>query len=611
MGIFKVCLIAFFWAAALWASSGSDSKHHALYRMQNADIESAILEYQRSFAESGRHDFEVLQRMGLVLFQHGIHSDDPAIFTMTLFGAGLSGAAGALDILEKGLSHPDPQVQMIALHFIAKIEDDQTDELLNRAMRSDFLSTRMEAAFYMAQKKHPRAVGQIEGLMVRLPPIFKPLFPSLFALIGTSDATASLKRLLDDIDPQVRIESILNIARLGRDDLLPLLRKRLTHCNVSELEACAFAMGALKDSSSINRLKKLARSSSDNVKIAAILALQELGDRSCVAILEEMAREPVAKLQFGPKSALASPDSISCKEPMPSSDMSLCEKIEPALQSSNLDCEASVTTGSRGLNVYAISALGMITGTEETLAPLALSKDLSIRINAGIALLLRRDARCLNALEDILIADARDLAFYPMPSVGRTMAVWKAVPSAELRSKDPTIDLSLSLSMREQILRETIYLPPDAFFQLARRIMERQQNDLIPCLISLLQDLRTTEAIDVLKEGCAQWMAPLVRDYCHLALFNLKEEGPYSDHIKHWIMHQKDAELIRLRPMLPWKMRLDGDYTVTPEETSRLLVESFLAVASDRNIDFLVDAILRGNPQNRYALFGLLMRATE
>ena len=96
-----------------------------------------------------------------------------------------------------------------------------SDELLNRAMSSDFLSTRMEAAFYMAQKKHPRAVGQIEGLMVRLPPIFRPLFPSLFALIGTSEATAALRRLLDDLEPQVRIESILNIARLGRDDLLP------------------------------------------------------------------------------------------------------------------------------------------------------------------------------------------------------------------------------------------------------------------------------------------------------------------------------------------------------------------------------------------------------
>ena len=123
-------------------------------------------------------------------------------------------------------------------------------------MTSDYLAIRMEAAFYMAQRKHPHAVGQIEGLMFRLPPNFKPYFPSLFALLGTSDATHSLKRLIEDPDPQVRVESILNVARLGRDDFLPSLRKRLTHTHVAELEATAFAMGVLKDSSSIQKAEK-------------------------------------------------------------------------------------------------------------------------------------------------------------------------------------------------------------------------------------------------------------------------------------------------------------------------------------------------------------------
>ncbi len=553
MGLFKVCLTIIL-ASSLAASSEIDSKRHALYMMQNSDIETALQTYQGYFVKSGHHDFDVLQRMGLVLFQHGIHSEDPAIFSMTLFGAGLSGSTGALEILEKGLTHPDPQIQMIALHFIAQSQDDQTDELLNRAMSSDFLSTRLEAAFYMAQKKHPRAVGQIEGLMFRLPPIFRPLFPSLFALIGTSEATAALRRLLDDLAPQVRIESILNIARLGRDDLLPLLRKQLTHSNIAELEASAYAIGTLKDSSSLVRLKKLALSPSENVKIAAILALYALGDRS------------------------------------------------------NLDRLIALA---QSRNIYAITALGQIPGSEDALADLTHSSDLQIRLNAAISLLQRRDERCLRGIEELLIRDDRDLAFYLLPSIGRTIAIWKAIPSAELRSKDQTLDLSLSLSMREQVLRESVYLPQPEFLKIAQLLIEKQQNDLIPCMITLLKNLRTPEAIDLLKKGCSQLNAPFIRDYCHLALFDLKEEGPYGEYIKHWVIHQKDAELIRLRPMLPWKMRLDSNYTLTPDETSRLLVEAFLAIAADRNIDFLVEAILKGNPQNRYALFGLLMRATE
>ena len=272
MGLSKIYLTLI--AAHLFGAAEIDElKLHSLYLMQQNQVEESIEKY-REFAElKGRNDFEALQQMGLILLQKGIQSDDSQAFTMTLFGAGLSGSAGALDILEKGLEHPDPQMQLLALHFIAKYDDDRASEMFNRAMGSDFLGIRMEAAFYMAQRKHPRAVGQIEGLMYRLPPAFKPFFPSLFALLGTNDATCALKRLIEDTDASTRVESILHVARLGRDDFLPLLRKRLTHTHIAELEATIFAMGALKDSNSIPKLKKLCFSPTDTVRIAASVAL--------------------------------------------------------------------------------------------------------------------------------------------------------------------------------------------------------------------------------------------------------------------------------------------------------------------------------------------------
>jgi HEAT repeat protein len=529
---------------------------HALYMMQNGGVEDALTRYQSVASQTGRHYFEILQRMSMVLLRQGIQSEDPMIFVLSLFGAGLSGSSNALEILEKGISHPDPQVQMIALHFLVKIEDDRIDEILNRAMSSDFLSTRMEAAFYMAQKKHPHAVGQIEGLMQRLPPFFRPFFPSLFALIGTSDATQVLKRLLDDLDPHVRVESILHCARMGRDDLLPIVRKRLSHCNSAELEACAYAIGLLQDSNSIKHLKRLAYSASDPVKIAAILALQALGNRSALAQLEKLALEQ---------------------------------------------------------NLHAIAALGQISGTEQLLTDLAKSQDMQVRLNASLSLLALHDRRCMPGIEEVLISDVRDLAFYPFPSIGRTISCWKAVPSAELRSKDQTLDLSLSFSLREHVLREAQHLPPGAFLVLGKKIFTHKQLDLVPCLINLLENLRTPEAIALLKEGCTKLDVPLIRDYCHLALYRLKEEGPYEKYMNHWILQQKDAELIRLRPMLPWKWR-ESEYSLTPEETSQLLVDAFIAVArrqDEKSIDFLVKAITLGNPHNRYALVGLLMRATE
>lgn len=554
MGISKALISALFLVlpSALLPIKSQESSH-ALFMMQSQSIEEALSRYEEFSAQHG-HDFDLLQRMGQIFFTQGILSEDPSDFTMTLFGAGLSGSTGSLDILERGLYSPDPQLQLIALHFIAKIDDDRVTDLLSRAMTSPFLSTRMEAAYHMSQKKHPHAVGQIEGLMVRLPPFFRPFFPSLFALIGTSDATAALRRLLDDLDPQVRVESILNIARLGRDDLLPILRKRLTQHYGPELEACVFAMGVLKDSQSLSKLKRLALSPMDNVKIAAILTLYELGERSFVPELEAMALKN---------------------------------------------------------NLFAIAALAAIPSSRDTLAKLAESNHLQVRINAAIALAHLRDPRCLDAIKEILIQDSRDLAFCPFPSPGRSMGIWKAIPSAELRSKDTSCDLSLSLSMREQVLSELAHLDQEKFVSLARSLFQSRQLDLIPASIAFLENFRTPEAIALLKEGCEKMASPLIRDYCHLALYRLKEEGPYEEYVKHWIMRQKDADLIRLRPILPWKIRLESDFVLTAEETSRLLIDSFVAIATSRNIDFLLRAIRQGNPHNRYALFGLLMRATE
>lgn len=559
MGLLKKCLVPGLLAFCLYGGTPvQDAKMQALYLMQQKKVEESIERYRELASLSGRHDFELLQQMGLILLQKGIQHEDPQVFLMTLFGAGFSNSAQALEILEKGLRLPDPQIQLLSLNFIARHEDDRAHELLLQAMSSDFLSTRMEAAFHLALKKHPHAVGHIEGLMFRLPPVFKAYFPPLFALIGTNDATAALKRLIEDLDTPVRVESILQVAHLGRDDFLPLLRKRLSLSNIAELEATSFAIGALKDSSSIPKLQKLSQNSTETVRIAAALSLLRLGDRSAVPTLLETAQNQ---------------------------------------------------------SLFGIASLGGVQEAEETLLELIQSKELQVRINAATALLQLRNSACLPVLQEIFIQDARDLAFHPYGSIGRTLIAWKAVPSAELRSKDPTVDLSLSQAMREHILREAIHLPEEDFLSLARSIFSHQQNDLVPTLIALLENLQTPDAIELLKWGSSKFSAPLVRDYCHLALYRLKEEGHYEEYVGHWVMNQKGSELIRLRAPLPWKYRLEQtEFTLTPDETSRLLIESFLAIASKRDeksIDFLLKAIQLGNPQNRYALMGVLMRATE
>ena len=110
----------------------------------------------------------------------------------------------------------------------------------------------MEAAYQLANRKHRSAVGQIESLMQRIPPMFRFYFPQFFALIGTSEAITILKALIEDPYTFVRVESILAAARFDRDDLLPAIRAAATHANISEQEAAACALGTLKDSKSLS-----------------------------------------------------------------------------------------------------------------------------------------------------------------------------------------------------------------------------------------------------------------------------------------------------------------------------------------------------------------------
>ena len=97
-------------------------------------------------------------------------------------------------------------------------------------------------------------------------------------------------------------------------------------------------------------------------------------------------------------------------------------------------------------------------------------------------------------------------------------------------------------------------------------------------------------------------------------MFRLKEEGPFEESIYEWVARQSRRQLIRLRPYIPMKNRVDSLYSLSPEETSRLLIETYSALAESRkekSICLLLEAIQQGNRKNRYALAGLLLRATE
>lgn len=533
-------------------------QRHALYLMHTQEVEQAIDRYLELAEKTGSQNYEILQQMALSLMRQGSKSKDPQVQILSMYGAGLANSAQSIDILETGINSHNPEAQMVALHFIANSPDDYSSRLLSEAMSSQFLMMRMEAAYYMAAKKHPRAVGHIESLMHRLPEFFKPYFPNFFALAGTSEAMAILTHLLDDPHPVVRIGAILSAAAFGRDDLLPHIRKKASHAHSAELEAIALALGTLKDSSSVPTLRKMTQIGSDTLKISAFKALHNLGDTTVQSSLTDL-----------------------------------------ALQG----------------NVFAVEALGSMHGSEDTLLKLANARDLQIRVNAAISLLKLGDSRCVPYLYEIFVKDIRDLALQPLFSMGRGAQAIKVIPSADLRSKDPTIDLSYSLGIKEQLLQQSAALEEGAFLTLAEMIFLSKQNALIPSVIYHLEQMQSQGALSLLMKYSQKTGMPFLRGYCNLALYRLQLEGPYEKQLIQWIEDQKHEELIQLRAMVPNSTKMDQtNFALTPEETSRLLIDAFTAIAARQNeksITLLLKAIQKGNPLNRYALAGLLLRATE
>jgi hypothetical protein len=406
-------------------------------------------------------------------------------------------------------------------------------------------------------RKHPHAIGQIESLMFRLPPFLKPFFPQLFALIGTDNATKYLLRFLNDSNPDVRLETILSISNFNRDDLLSHIRKKIPNSTTAEKEAICFALAHLKDSSCNSDLQKLAKSNIENVKLAALRALYHLGDHSKKEELEKLALEE---------------------------------------------------------NLFAIAILKEISGTEEALNKLLNSKNTLVRINAALSLLKHKNSNCIDSLKEILITSVKDTVIEPFLSVGRTMMYFKMVPFAIYRIKE--IKEDPSLMMREAFLKEAMELNEQDFLKLVKMIFDYPQNDLIPMAIALLENLSSQSAVDFLKQKAKYSNIPLIRDYANLSLYRLKQNGPYEGYVANWIRNQNHENVIQLSFASSDKKAKNNEniYSLTKQETTRLLLDMYVAIASkqdEKSLKLIVDAIKKTNPKNRYALAGMLIRATQ
>lgn len=558
MGLFTKIGRAVLVLLALSAPLLSSEHNRVLFLLQKGHTSEAIDLYNRHYLEDQEHDLELLENMGLTLLKQGTQSSDPQAFLMTLLGCQASGTTKAQPLIEKAIESPNPGIQLVTINLLSKYDNDRANEVINQALKSDFLAIRFEAASILAEKQHPKAFGQIESLMQKLPIEVHPLFSPLFAKLASYSATQTVKRLICSSDPLLSSTTILCVAHEGRDEFLPYIRRTAKRHHNALREASAVAIGLLKDESSLATLQTMSSHPSPFLKIAANQALYRLGREEAKHPIEELAKKS---------------------------------------------------------NLFAIVALGEISGSEPLLVALMSHPDIQVRFNAAIALLELRDPHCLEFLSEILVKDQRDLGVIRISSFGNGLKAWKLIPSARQNFAKLPIAFELSLTMREAILTQALDLPEDDFLSLAHHVLEQQQNDLVPHVVILVEQLQSLKAIAFLKAHRRQLGNPLIRNYCNLALYRLREPGPYAETLYQWIRENHSTQLIELRPFVPWEKRseLNSQFQLTAHEQSRLFVDSLEALLQTQDtqaLTIILEVIRNGNWKNRYAIAGLLIRAT-
>jgi HEAT repeat protein len=544
--------------SSLFAAFPTELSGPMLYQLHKGEIEKAFDGYLTQVKEGQPHDFTLLQQAGKALLEQGIESKDPETQLMCIFGAGVATSPWMLPILEKGVKSQDLKTQLVALSYLGREQDDEADLILLDALSSPFLITRLEALLLLAKKNHPAVIGHLHSLMVKVPDAIRPLFAQIAIHLEGMEASRYIRSLLTDADIWVRVEAILAVAKEGRDDFLPCLRTLASSACYAQQESCAFAFGKLKDHSSFEILKELTQSKQESVKLTATIALYELGKREFFSYIEEEAKKG---------------------------------------------------------SLFAIAALGQLKAGAETLFQLLSHSERDVRLNATLSLLNLRDPRVLGYLGEVLVENGKDIGFWRTTSAGGGLNAWKTVPSASQQSKGYPGLKGETMSLREGVLAQCIEFEEGDFLKIARLVIDKRQHPLIPLLVELLQNKKTEAAIQVLKEGYQKAGAPLIRNYCTLALYRLKEEGPYEEQLISWVKAKGGEDLIRFREEdEDFNSSLNSSPQLTPEETSRFLVEVCETLASTQNragIEALIHTIAYGNPKNRYALAGLLMRTTE
>ncbi len=411
----------------------------------------------RSSRSSYRSHLEMLAER---LFQKLATSHEIDTILMTLLATSSCHHPLSKTISRELIRSDNPIIQLTAVQVLSSLNSVDADYILTEALRSDYPVVRLEAGWRIASKRSHDAFFHIDALSYKLPSIFLPYMPELFAIEGSSGSVRRLRQLLFDPCEEVVIETLIAVGRHAITGLGPEIAALQSH-SPAVLEAQAFALRSCDSEASLTTLRKLAAHETPCVRIQAAQSLTNLGEIGYQSILYELAKEgnPFAVAALG-----------NCPEPVNTSQLTSCER--------------------------------------------------AFRINLALSQLSQKDVRCVEGIQAILsLSD--DQVLLSSSSIGHSLSYWDI---AALGAFDRAIQQTLqeqSLLAKETFLIQALELEEPLFHDVATTIFSEERIDLYPCLLQLLENQQSASAIHLLEREANRVGAPYNRTFATLALVRL------------------------------------------------------------------------------------------
>ncbi len=260
-------------------------------------------------------------------------------------------------------------------------------------------------------------------------------------------------------------------------------------------------------------------------------------------------------------------------------------------------------------DLFAITLLGTLSGRRAEIKNLLKIKRSSHRHQCSHGPFDSWRESGLRIIAPLILSNKASLA--PHATSLKHVIAWKLAPSGPY--DDPVIEERMRES-RKEIVRRIFLLPEEDALAFSKELLLRGENGYIPAVMEQLYISGTPGVVALLEQFQQKIGAPYVRGAAALTLFKLGQKERRSEMISFLKSHHA-VELIRLKPMIDDKLNpfATTAFELSPEETSSLyieMLEALLTEGKEDGIDLLVEAMEKGHPNNRYALAGLLIRAT-